>query len=281
MPRRDRVKASRKIRRLRKKKAGGFRVWVGRVARGALSLAMLASLTLLGFTLYQCLQRSARLNVGEIKILGCMNATKSELLNLAQLDFRVSLGSLNLKEVSSRLAKHPWVEKAKVKRDWTSRALIIEVQERVPRTLILLEDLYLVDRHGSVFKKAEPKDRLDFPVLTGLSRREIQERDKRAVDLLRQALELLELLGQRKFFTPREVSEIHLSKENGLTIFTLNGGMPIRLGSGELADKLSRLEKVLPDLQPKSKNVEYLDLNYPRKVVVKMKDMEKEKSRKS
>jgi cell division protein FtsQ len=107
------------------------------------------------------------------------------------------------------------------------------------------------------------------------------EQEPGAVDLLRQAVELLELLRQRKVFTPREVSEIHLSKQNGLTIFTLNGGMPIRLGSGELSDKLSRLEKVLPDLQQKSKNVEYLDLNYPRKVVVKMKDVEKEKSQNS
>ncbi len=251
------------------------------MGRGALGLAMLASLTLLGFTIYQYFQRSARLNVGEIKVMGCMNAKESELLKLAQVDFRASLARLDLKEVSSRLAKHPWVEKAKVKRDWTRRALIIEVQERVPQALILLEDLYLVDRQGEVFKKAEPKDRLDYPVLTGLNRQEIMERDNRAVDLLRQALELLELLGQRKVFTRREVSEIHLSKQNGLTIFTFNGGMPIRLGSGGLSDKLSRLEKVLPDLQQKSKNVEYLDLNYPRKVVVKMKDAEKGKSRKS
>jgi len=146
---------------------------------------MLVSLTLLGFTFYQYFQRSARLNVGEIKIMGCMNATESELLKLAQVDFRASLARLDLKEVSSRLAKHPWVEKAKVKRDWTRRALIIEVQERVPRALILLEHLYLVDRHGEVFKKAEPKDRLDFPVLTGLNHQEIMEQDTRAVDLLR------------------------------------------------------------------------------------------------
>jgi cell division protein FtsQ len=147
--------------------------------------------------------------------------------------------------------------------------------------LILLEDLYLIDRHGEVFKKAEPKDRLDIPVLTGLNRKAIMERDKRALELIRQALELLELLGQRKVFTPREVSEIHLSRQNGLTLFTLNEGIPIRLGSGEMADKLNRLERVLPDLRQKSKEVEYLDLNYPRKVVVKMKAPEKEKSRRS
>lgn len=251
------------------------------MGRGTLSLAMLASLTLLGFTAYQYFQRSARLNVGEIKIMGCMNATESELLSLAKVDFQASLAHLDLREVSQRLAKHPWVEKVKVKRDWARKALIIEVQERVPRALILLEDLYLIDRYGKVFKRAEPKDRLDIPVLTGLTRKAIMERDKRALELVHQALELLELLGQRKVFTPREVSEIHLSRQHGLTLFTLNEGIPIRLGSGEMADKLNRLERVLPDLRQRSEKVEYLDLNYPRKVVVKMKAPEKEKSRRS
>jgi len=281
MSRSDRIRPKGKIRRIRRKKAGEFRVWAGRIGKGALSLALLASLTLLGFTAHEYFQRSAPLNVGEVSIMGCMNVTESELVNLAKVDFKASLANLDLREISSRLAKHPWVEKAKVKRDWSRRALIIEVQERIPQALILLDDLYLVDRHAEVFKKAEPRDQLDFPVLTGLDTREVMERDKQAVNLVGQALELLGILRQRKIFTPRDVSEIHLSKQNGLTIFTLKGGIPIRLGSGGLADKIDRLEKVLPDLQPKIKEVEYLDINYPRKVVVKMRDPEKEKPHKS
>ncbi len=281
MSRSDGIRPKGKIRRIRRKKAGEFRVWAGRIGKGALSLALLASLTLLGFTAHEYFQRSAPLNVGEVSIMGCMNVTESELVSLANVDFKASLANLDLREISSRLTKHPWVEKAKVKRDWSRRALIIEVQERIPQALILLDDLYLVDRHAEVFKKAEPRDQLDFPVLTGLDTREVMERDKQAVNLVGQALELLGILRQRKIFTPRDVSEIHLSKQNGLTIFTLKGGIPIRLGSGGLADKIDRLEKVLPDLQPKIKEVEYLDINYPRKVVVKMRDPEKEKPRKS
>lgn len=281
MARRDRIRTNRKIRRFRTKKAGGFRVLAGRIARGLLSLAMLASLTVLAFMIYQYFQRTAHLNVGEIKIMGCMNVTESELLNLVGVDFKDSLIHLDLKEVSNRLARHPWVEKARVRRDWPSKALIIEVQERVPQALILLEDLYLVDRQGEVFKKAGPKDRLDLPVFTGLNHREVKEREKGSVRLILEALELLELLGQKKVFTPRQISEIHLSKKNGLVLFTLEGGMPIRMGSGGLSEKISRLEKVLLDVQQKSKDVEYVDLNYPRKVVVKMKETDKEKNRRS
>jgi cell division protein FtsQ len=281
MSRSDRIRPKRKVRRIRKKKAGGFRVWAGKIGRGVLSLALLVSLTLLGFTAYRYLQRSVPVNVGEVRIMGCMNATESELVNLANVDFKAGLAYLDLREISSRLAQHPWVEKAKVKRDWSRKALIIEVEERVAQALILLEDLYLVDRHGEIFKKAEPRDQLDLPVLTGVTPREIRERDKKSIDLVRQALELLEHLEQRKILTVREISEIHLSKKNGLTIFTLKEGIPVRLGSGGLTDKIDRLEKVLPDLQQKIREVEYLDLNYPRKVVVKMRDPEKGKSRKS
>jgi len=242
-------------------------------------LIMLASLTVLGFTAYRYFQHTAGLNVGEIKIMGCLNATETELLNLARIDFKASLMNLDLKEVSERLAQHPWVEKTKVRRDWSRMALIIEVQERVPLALILLDDLYVVDRLGEVFKKAGPKDRLDLPVLTGLQYREVKERDQGAMGLILQALELLRLLGERKVLTLQQISEVHLSKKKGLTLFILEGGMPIHVGSGKLHEKIGCLEKVLPDVQRKYKNVESVDLNYPKKVVVKMKEKEKEKEK--
>ena len=276
-----RVQGHRKLRRRRRKKPGQFWAWVLMTGKVSLSLAVLVSLTLFGYTVYQYIQSSTNLNVGEIKIMGCMNASESELLNLAKINFKASLMNLDLRGVSRRIALHPWVEKAKVRRDWSRKALIIEVQERIPQALILLEDLYLVDRNGKIFKKAETKDQLDLPVLTGVTRQQIMERDPVILDLIRQALDLLDLLKQRKIFTTLEVSEINLNKQKGLTIFTLNGGIPIRLGTGDLVEKINRLEKVLPDLQQKSMEVEYLDLNYSRKVIVKKKDMEEEKPQKS
>jgi cell division protein FtsQ len=100
------------------------------------------------------------------------------------------------------------------------------------------------------------------------------------MELLQQAMDLLDQMEGRKIFTIQEVSEIHLSKKNDLILYTLNGGVPIQLGSGDYGDKLNRLEKVLPDLRNKLKNVEYLALNYSKKVVVKMKESGKERSHK-
>jgi cell division protein FtsQ len=213
--------------------------------------------------------------------MGCAHVLESELLDLARVDFRSNLLKLDLQEVGRRVAQHPWVERAKVRRDVSGKALIIEVEERVPRALILLDGLYLVDRNGEIFKKAGPKERLDLPVLTGMNWQEWKKRDPGAQELIREAIDLLDHLEGRKVFTLRAVSEIHLSKDQGLTLFTVNGGIPIRLGVGGYADKLNRLEKVFPDLRPKLKSVEYVTLNYPKKVVVKLKESGREKPRRS
>ena len=57
MPRSDRIRPKRKIRRIRRKKAGEFRVWAGRLGKGVLGVALLASLTWLGFTAHEYFQR--------------------------------------------------------------------------------------------------------------------------------------------------------------------------------------------------------------------------------
>jgi cell division protein FtsQ len=281
MATRHRVRRHRRGKRLKKQRESWLQRWGFRIGKGVLSLATLSSLTLLGFTGYRYFQHSGQLSIGEVRIMGCMHMGESELLDLAGVDFRSNLINLDLQKVSRRLARHPWVEKATVRRDFSEKALIIEVQERVPRALVLLDELYLMDRNGEVFKKADPGEKLDFPVLTGLQWSEWKQKEPRTMELRHQALDFLDRMEGRKIFPLREVSEIHLSKKDGLTLYTVNGGIPIRLGWGNFADKLNRLEKVLPDLRNKWKNVESLTLTYSKKVVVKMKESGKEKSPKS
>ncbi|KPK87668.1 MAG: hypothetical protein AMJ94_16595 [Deltaproteobacteria bacterium SM23_61] len=276
MASRYRIRRHRRGKRLKKQKESWLQRWGSWIGKGILSLATVGSLIFLGFNAYLYFQQSGQLNVGEVRIMGCMNIAESELLDLAKVDFRSNLIHLDLHEVSRRLARHP-----NVRRDFSGKALIIEVQERVPRALILLDELYLMDSKGEIFKKADLKEKMDFPVLTGLNLAEWKRKEPWAMELLQEAVELLEEMEGRKIFTPREVSEIHLSKKRGLTLYTLKEGVPIRLGWGGYGEKLNRLEKVLPDLRNKLMKVEYLALNYSKKVVVKMKESEKENAPKS
>jgi cell division protein FtsQ len=278
MARRNRIRSNRKL-RLRRPAGKRAKGWLRRLGQNALHWAMLLSLMALGITTVRYSWPLLSWKVGEVKILGCANAVEADLLELIRVDFGASLRDLDLKELSRRLARHPWVRQAQVKRDWARKALVIEIRERVPQAMILFDRLYFVDRQGEVFKRVESGDRLDLPILTGLKPQEVRRSSPEAVNAIRQALEFLNLLKQRQGFRLRDVSEIHLSLQKGLTVFTLQEGMAIRLGFGEFKDKLDRLEKVLPDLRRKVQRVESVDLNIPKRVVVRLKERGEKKTR--
>ena len=61
--------------------------------------------------------------------------------------------------------------------------------------LVVGGELYLVDRNGDVFKKAERKERVDFPILTGVSAQEWKQKEPKSAELIRQALEQYEENG--------------------------------------------------------------------------------------
>ncbi len=93
MARHNRSRKKKKKRRGGTRNTGRLRAWAGKIGRMALSLMVLASLTILGFTAYRYFQRTTGLNIGEIKIMGCLNATESELLNLARYQEVVAKGA--------------------------------------------------------------------------------------------------------------------------------------------------------------------------------------------
>lgn len=246
--------------------------WLKHIGQRALNLATIASLVFLGSNIYRYITLTTQWRVHEIKIVGCINAKEAELLDLARLDLGMEIWKLNLAELTKSLVKHPWIEKVQVRRDWSRQALIIEVQERIPRAMIILDDLYLVDSQGKIFKKVGAKEKVDLPLLTGLGGKEIKNQDKEREELIRQALELLDLLAYRQIINEYNISEINLHKQRGLTIYTLEKSLPIHLGWGDYKDKLNRLEKVLADIQKKGEEVAYVDVNYPRKIIVKVKE---------
>lgn len=246
--------------------------WLKQIGKRALNLATIVSLVFLGGNIYRYLVATTQWRVNEIRIIGCVNAKEAELLDLARLDLGMEIWKLNLAELTKSLVKHPWIEKVQVRRDWSRQALIIEVQERIPRAMIVLDDLYLVDKEGKVFKKVGAKEKIDLPLLTGLASKEIKNPDREGERLIRLALELLDLLAYRQIINEHNISEINLHRQRGLTLYTLDKSLPIHLGWGDYKDKLNRLEKVLADIQKKSAEVAYVDVNYPRKIIVKVKE---------
>jgi cell division protein FtsQ len=112
-------------------------------------------------------------------------------------------------------------------------------------------------------------DRLDFPVLTGITEDELARDQAGTRALLKRARDLIAMLSVRKSFGLDNISEIHCDPGYGFTLFTAQGGVPIKLGNSDFDEKLGRLAKIYPGLQPQMPMLAYIDLDYGDRIIVK------------
>jgi cell division protein FtsQ len=52
-------------------------------------------------------------------------------------------------------------------------------------------------------------------------------------------------------------------------LFTTQGGIPVKLGNSDFKGKLARFSQIYKELTAQITSLEYVDLNYPDKIVVK------------
>ena len=118
-------------------------------------------------------------------------------------------------------------------------------------------------RFGS--KRAVPGDGLDLPVVTGISREAWVERRADVEPLLSAALALLARWAERGLDRTEPVSEIHIDPEYGTTLWAGSDGLEVRLGHGDLPEKLDRLERVLSAVAADRERAEVLHLDNRRR----------------
>lgn len=180
-------------------------------------------------------------------------------------------------KVARALSKDPWVASVEVRR-MLPPALEVRITERRGVALADLGGLYLVDEQGEVFKKAQPGDGLDLPVITGISREDWLQNENEARPRLQGAIALLDRWGERRLDRRLPISQIHLDPEFGTTVWAGDEGMEVRLGQGEIPEKLARLEQVLTELKSEGQRAEVLHLDNRRRpdwIAVRLADLSK------
>ena len=175
---------------------------------------------------------------------------------------------LRLRRIGEQLAKNAWIEKVQVRR-YFPHTIRIEVVEREPVAVVNMGFLYYLDAKGEVFKPLTQGDSLNFPVITGITEDDLARDPKGAREMLTGAVALMDMLKKGSAFTLADVSEIHIDKGFGLTLFTAGGGVPVRLGKDGYETKLARFATVYGELKTQMTAVEYIDCDYQDKIIVK------------
>ncbi|MFT3917767.1 MAG: FtsQ-type POTRA domain-containing protein [Anaeromyxobacteraceae bacterium] len=234
---------------------------LGLVAPTATVLALLAGLGWLGYA--KAVEGEA-LRIRELRIEGNERALREELVELCPVKPGDHLLLADTDLVERGLRRHPWVASAEVRRVLPP-ALEIRVTERRAVALVELGGLYLVDERGQVFKKAAPGDGLDLPLVTGLTRRDWLDGVPESSVRLDGALALLARWSEQRLDRKFPISQVHLDPDFGTTVWIGDDGVEIRLGTGDLPEKLARMERVLAAVQAEGKKAAVVHLDNRRR----------------
>lgn len=233
---------------------------------GSLLVAVLGVLVV--YEGYGVVARTTFFRVERIDVSPLKRLTRDEVLALAGVKPGEGMLQLNLQRIGEQLAKNPWVASVLVRR-YFPHNLDIQITEREPVAIVNMGVLYYLDSKGQVFKPLMSGDRLDYPVITGVSEDDLAKDPDGAKQAFTGALSVMGLLNGSTVPKLGDVSEIHYDKGFGYTLFLAQGGVPIRLGNDGFADKLARLGRIYGDLQAQMGHVQYIDLDYNDKIIVK------------
>jgi cell division septal protein FtsQ len=214
---------------------------------------------------------SPRFAVRDVEVGPVTRASADEIRELAGVHPGDRLLAVDPDAVAARLATHPWILSARVRRQLPS-TLEIEVTERRAVASAMLGALYLLDGAGRPFKRATFAEADGLPVITGVTRDQYASVRVTSEAVFRQALGLYGSYADGHPERPK-LSEVHVDTRAGFSLMLYDGGGEIRLGRGDFEAKLARFDRIFAALGPRGTSALktiYLDGPLSDRVAVRM-----------
>ena len=191
--------------------------------------------------------------VEEISISGNTKILDKEILKRSGL--RESESSIFFFEntVEQNISKNPWVKSVSVTKEFPKK-VSIEITEEVPYCLTLDEDgkAYYLSKEGRHLGPANFVEGLDFPVLIGEGIND--------PDLVKEALQLLELSSTSKVLNWSQISEVHLDSIYGINLFTIDQKR-IEFDTKDIVNKWRKVEKIITHAQVMGIEENYINIS--------------------
>jgi len=224
------------------------------------AVLLLAALLFAGTWLsYKALDRSDIFRLTMVSVQGNRMTSQAQILDLAGIEQGRGLLSFDVARAEERIGRHPWIDQVTIQRIWPS-TLTIQVSEHQPLAMLNIEhekdgNLYYVDRKCKVFARVENVYDLDFPVITGVELQgEVIGRTLAGKGLIGDAFQFLRLAARGNPIVPLQtISEVHLSRDQGLIVYLVDRPFPIYMGHGSIRTGYYQLVKLLERLYRKKK----------------------------
>jgi cell division protein FtsQ len=170
-----------------------------------------------------------------------------------------SLVMVSSTKVAQRLLQSPWVRSVNVRKEFPDTVLL-QIEEAEPFALLDMSGhLFLVDEKGSLLEELQDSSVPFLPVITCDPYREKEG--------LAEALALAKLMAEKGFSSERDRIEIIAHKPHELAMIV--DGTHVKIGAGGYEEKLERLIRLEEDIKNMVLPVDYIDLRFAHKAIVK------------
>ena len=197
--------------------------------------------------------------IREINFYGNHHLTNAELLSLAGLSQKRPLFSFTTGDIYRKLKKSPWIKDALVRKDLSGNVTVYLTEAVAAAVLETDETPCLVDGDGLRLEEIKPESIYFLPVV------KIDPTSHK--EAYRDAVELARALNERKVTAHGGNIELTGTRPEDITMKV--DGVPVKIGEGDLPRKLEKLDFVRDELGKRNMSVEYIDLRFADRIVVK------------
>jgi cell division protein FtsQ len=222
---------------------------------------------------YGSKQWKEKLDVPQVVVDGQTILSQEEVLALANIPAGARMYAVDLASVVRAVESNKFVKRAVVRRN-PPLAIEITVVERVPVAFVASEksaDLLMVDDEGCILPHGPGRMVFDIPVVVGIASSVCDSIGVCVNNVpLATALELLRLGRKGAGEVPQLISEVDMHNSADILLYTVDGGIPIHVGSGVLAEKIAKLDGFWRTVIAHDgvQNIKAIDLRFRDQVIV-------------
>lgn len=212
---------------------------------------------------------SPRFDLREVVVAGGTNRVPAADVRAAVASHEGgNLVLLRLDEVERRiLRRNPWIDTLELQKDLPGR-LRVEVTERKPVALLLRGGMPVyADAEGRPIVAVPPGER-ERARKAGLVLVTFARPQRSAAEGVASALEVAGELGRVQPDWAAQLTRIEVLGERDFRLHTGALRFPLLVASGQVAEKVRHLDRLLPELARRYPAIQGVDLRFERRIVV-------------
>ena len=136
-------------------------------------------------------------------------------------------------DLDARPRPHPRRSRGSPRRRWRAGCrgrILVQVTERKPAAIVALGETYLATADGEPFKRLEPGDPIDLPLVTGLRPESLADDREGTMRTIRRAIDLAAEYERGPLAQRAPLEEVHVDADGAFAIVVGRGAMQLVLG---------------------------------------------------